>query len=143
MNLAAPRPGCVYIVGAGPGDPGLLTLKGAHLLAQADVVFHDHLLDPRLLDLCRTDCERVYAGHRGSGGSGRQQEELNQQLVVRARQGQRVVRLKGGDPYVFGRGGEEGLALRRAGVPFEVVAGVSAAASVPGCAGIPLTHRDV
>lgn len=141
---SAPRAvaGCVYLVGAGPGDPGLLTRKGARLLEEADVVFYDDLLDPRLLDLTRPGCERVYAGHRG-GRPGRRQEELNDRLVAAARAGQRVVRLKGGDPYLFGRGGEEALALRAAGVPFEVVSGVSAASGVLAYAGIPLTHRNL
>ncbi|MEE3337750.1 MAG: uroporphyrinogen-III C-methyltransferase [Candidatus Latescibacterota bacterium] len=137
--------GCVYIVGAGPGDPGLLTTKGARFLSEADVVFYDDLLDPRLLELAPGTCERVYAGHRGGrpADSTRRQDELNQQLVEAARAGRRVVRLKGGDPYVFGRGGEEAIALRDAGIPFEVVPGVSAAIAVPAYAGIPLTHRGL
>lgn len=137
------QPGTVYIVGAGPGDVGLFTLKGAHYLGQADVVFHDDLLDRHLLDLCGPTCERVNAGHRGSGDRNRVQEDLNRQLVERARRGQRVVRLKGGDPYIFGRGGEEALALHEAKIPFEVVSGVSAAQGVTACAGIPLTHRNL
>jgi uroporphyrinogen III methyltransferase / synthase len=138
-------PGCVYIIGAGPGDPGLLTCKGARFLSEADVVFYDDLLDPRLLDLAPAACERVYAGHRGGRppDTTRRQDELNQQLVEAAQTGRRVVRLKGGDPYVFGRGGEEAKALREAGVVFEVVPGVSAALAVPSYAGIPLTHRGV
>ncbi len=134
--------GRVYIVGAGPGDPGLLTLKGARLLEEADVVFYDDLIDRRLLEHTRPECERVHAGHRGGGGS-RRQEALNQRLVAEARAGRRVVRLKGGDPYIFGRGGEEALALAEAGVPFEVVSGVSAASGAPAYAGIPLTHRNL
>ena len=134
--------GRVYIVGAGPGDPGLLTLKGARLLEEADVVFYDDLIDRRLLEHTRPECERVHAGHRGGGGS-RRQEALNQRLVAEARAGRRVVRLKGGDPYIFGRGGEEALALAEAGVPFEVVCGVSAASGAPTYAGIPLTHRGL
>ncbi len=134
--------GRVYIVGAGPGDPGLLTLKGARLLAEADVVFYDDLIDRRLLEHTRPGCERVHAGHRG-GASARRQEELSRRLVAEARAGRRVVRLKGGDPYIFGRGGEEALALAEAGVPFEVVCGVSAASGAPAYAGIPLTHRGL
>jgi len=138
--------GHVYIVGAGPGDPGLITVKGARLLAAADVVLYDDLLDTRLLELTRTDCEKVYAGHRG----GRQpeeprsrQDEVNERLISEARAGRSVVRLKGGVPYVFGRGGEEAIALHNAGIPFEVVSGVSAASGVLAYAGIPLTHRNV
>ncbi|MBT7454031.1 MAG: uroporphyrinogen-III C-methyltransferase [Gemmatimonadetes bacterium] len=137
--------GCVYIIGAGPGDPGLLTVKGWRFLSEADIVFYDDLLDPRVLELAPPACERVYAGHRGGRPteSTRRQDDLNQQLIDAARAGHRVVRLKGGDPYVFGRGGEEAIALRDAGIPFEVVSGVSAAMAVPAYAGIPLTHRGV
>ena len=142
MNFAPAAPGTVYIVGGGPGDPGLLTLKGAHLVSEADVILFDDLLDRRLLGLAREDCERVYVGHRGGGGA-RKQEEVNGLLVRFAREGRRVVRLKGGDPYIFGRGGEEAVALAGAGVPFEVVSGVTAASGVPAYAGIPLTHRNV
>ena len=143
---AAATVGRVYIVGAGPGDPGLITVKGARLLAEADVVFYDDLLDTRLLELTRPECERVYAGHRGGRAPDEprsRQDELNERLVTEARAGRRVVRLKGGDPYIFGRGGEEAIALRQAGIPFEVVSGVSAASGVLAYAGIPLTHRDV
>ena len=138
--------GHVYIVGAGRGDPGLITVKGARLLAAADVVLYDDLLDTRLLELTRPDCEKVYAGHRGGRqpeGSRSRQDELNERLITEARAGRRVVRLKGGDPYVFGRGGEEAIALHNAGIPFEVVSGVSAASGVLAYAGIPLTHRNV
>lgn len=145
MTAPPTPPACVHIVGAGPGDPGLITIKGARLLSEADLVLYDDLLDPRLLDLTRPDCERVYAGHRGGrdGGAPTRQAELNERLVAEARAGRRVVRLKGGDPYIFGRGGEEAIALREAGVPFEVVSGVSAASGVLAYAGIPLTHRHV
>ena len=142
MNFAPAAPGTVYIVGGGPGDPGLLTLKGAHLVSEADVILFDDLLDRRLLGLAREDCEQVYVGHRGGGGA-RKQEEVNGLLIQLAREGRRVVRLKGGDPYIFGRGGEEAVALAGAGVPFEVVSGVTAASGVPAYAGIPLTHRNV
>jgi uroporphyrinogen III methyltransferase/synthase len=138
--------GLVSIVGAGPGDPGLLTLKGARLLAEADVVLYDDLLDTRLLEMTRPDCERIYAGHRGGRrpeGPRTRQDELNERLVSEARAGRRVVRLKGGDPYIFGRGGEEAMALQQAGINFEVVCGVSAASGALAYAGIPLTHRNV
>ena len=138
--------GRVYIVGAGPGDPGLITVKGARLLAAADIVFYDDLLDTRLLELTRPDCEHVYAGHRGGRqpeGSRSRQDGLNDRLVAEAHAGRLVVRLKGGDPYIFGRGGEEAIALREADIPFEVVSGVSAASGVLAYAGIPLTHRNV
>lgn len=135
--------GQVYIVGAGPGDPGLLTVKGARLLEAADVVLHDDLLDPRILDRVRDDCQLVYAGHRGGRDGAGRQVEINQRLIDEARAGRLVVRLKGGDPYVYGRGGEEALALKEAAIPFEVVSGVSAAHGVLAYAGIPLTHRNL
>ncbi len=134
--------GTVYIVGAGPGDPGLLTCKGAEVLRRADVVFYDELLDRRLLDLTGPHCEHVYVGKRG-GRTSVSQEEINTQLSERAQNGQVVVRLKGGDPFVFGRGGEEALHLRQAGVDFEIVPGISAAAGATAYAGIPLTHRGL
>jgi uroporphyrinogen III methyltransferase/synthase len=134
----------VYLVGAGPGDPGLITRRGAELLRRADVVVYDGLVGGGVLELLRPDCERVYAGKKHSGsGVPLAQEEINELLVERARAGRCVVRLKGGDPFVFGRGAEEGRALARAGVAFEVVPGVSAAAAVPAYAGIPLTARGV
>jgi uroporphyrinogen III methyltransferase/synthase len=142
MNSPPSAPGRVYIVGAGPGDPGLLTIKGAGYLRSADVVFYDDLLDTRLLDLTNAACDRVYVGHRGGTGS-RTQEDVNELLITHAREGKRVVRLKGGDPYVFGRGSEEALALKAAGIPFEVVSGISAALAVPAYTGIPLTHRHM
>ncbi|MDA0336298.1 MAG: uroporphyrinogen-III C-methyltransferase, partial [bacterium] len=138
--------GHVFIVGAGPGDPGLITVKGARLLAAADVVLYDDLLDTRLLEHTRPDCVRVYAGHRGGrrpDGDRSRQDEVNQRLIAEARAGRCVVRLKGGDPYIFGRGGEEAIALHEAGVPFEVVSGVSAASAALAYAGIPLTHRNI
>ena len=133
-------PGTVYIVGAGPGDPGLLTLKGLRYLREADVVLYDDLLDSRLLDLVPSTCEQIAVGKRG-GRKSPSQDAIHALLVDRARQGHVVVRLKGGDPFIFGRGGEEALHLRRAGIPFEIVSGVSAASGVLAYAGIPLTHR--
>jgi len=133
-------PGIVYIVGAGPGDPGLMTLKGAQILHEADIVFHDELLDHRLLDLVSPACKLVYVGKRGGRDSNTQQS-INKLMVERAREGLTIVRLKGGDPLIFGRGGEEALHLKQAGVNFEIVPGISAASGVTAYAGIPLTHR--
>jgi uroporphyrin-III C-methyltransferase len=133
--------GIVYLVGAGPGDPELLTLKGRRCLEIADVVVYDALVDKRLLDWVRPGAEAIYAGKR-EGRHSRPQEEINAVMIVHARAGRVVTRLKGGDPFVFGRGGEEAVALAEAGVPFEIVPGVSAANAVPAYAGIPLTHRD-
>jgi uroporphyrinogen III methyltransferase / synthase len=131
----------VALVGAGPGDPGLLTRRGAELLATADVVIHDRLIGAELLDLAPVGAERIDVG-KGPGQSGRQ-ADINELLVAHGRTGRRVVRLKGGDPFVFGRGGEEAEALRRAGVEVEVVPGVSSAFAAPAAAGIPVTHRTV
>ncbi|MFL5767196.1 MAG: uroporphyrinogen-III C-methyltransferase [Actinomycetota bacterium] len=134
--------GIVYLVGAGPGDPRLMTLRGAEVLRQSDVVVYDRLAAPALLDLAPGRAERIYAG-KEPGKPTLEQEEINALLVSHARGGSVVVRLKGGDPFVFGRGGEEALACSEAGVPFEVVPGVSSATAVPAYAGIPLTHRGV
>jgi len=139
---APPRPGVVYLVGAGPGDPGLLTLRGAELLRRAEVVVHDRLAPAELLGLAPEGAEVVDVGKR-PGDASRSQEAVNKLLVERALQGRLVVRLKGGDPFVFGRGGEEALACAEAGVPFEVVPGVSAAIAAPAYAGVPVTHRDL
>ena len=140
----SPIDGCgkVFIVGAGPGDPDLLTLKGKRCLEAADVVVYDALVDKRLLRLCRRNATLIYVGKR-DGRHSRPQEEINAILISEARAGRIVTRLKGGDPLIFGRGGEEALALAEARIPFEVVPGVSAGIAVPAYAGIPLTHRDV
>ncbi len=134
------RPGTVYLVGAGPGDPELITRKGLRLLRAADVVVYDRLIAPELLDEARPDAELIFVG-KGPGCHTMPQEGINGLLVAHGRRGRAVVRLKGGDPFVFGRGGEEALALAAAGVPFEVVPGVSSAVAVPAYAGIPVTHR--
>jgi uroporphyrinogen III methyltransferase/synthase len=129
----------VALVGAGPGDPGLMTVRGLELLRRADVVVYDRLVDRRLLDEAPR-ARRVFAG-KATDHHTLPQERINALLILHARRGRRVVRLKGGDPFVFGRGAEEALALTDARVPFEVVPGVSAAVAVPAYAGIPLTHR--
>src|SRR5881227_403951 len=134
--------GCVYLVGAGPGDPGLLTLRGRRCLAAADVVVHDDLVSRRLLEHARPDAEIVAVGGAHGDPARLGQDAIEALLVARARAGKTVVRLKNGDPFLFGRGAEEAEALRRAAVPFEVVPGVSAALAVPAYAGIPATHRD-
>lgn len=132
--------GKVYLVGAGPGDPGLLTVRGREVLAHAEVLVYDRLVAPELVALAPPEAERIYAG-KAPGQHTLSQAEINALLVARARAGRRVVRLKGGDPFVFGRGGEEAEALAAAGVPFEIVPGVTSAVAVPAYAGIPLTHR--
>ncbi|HYO09586.1 MAG TPA: uroporphyrinogen-III C-methyltransferase [Tepidisphaeraceae bacterium] len=134
------RAGIVYLVGAGPGDPGLLTVRGQRLLERADVVVYDALSDPRLLAHCPR-ARQIYVGKRAAAHSFAQ-EQINALLVEHGLAGKRVVRLKGGDPFVFGRGGEEAEALRAAGVAFEAVPGVTAAIAAPAYAGIPVTHRD-
>jgi uroporphyrinogen III methyltransferase/synthase len=132
--------GKVYLVGAGPGDPGLMTVKGLKLLARADVIVYDQLASPELLQQARPGAEIVYVGKK-AGAHTLPQGSINEVLVDKARAGLTVVRLKGGDPFVFGRGGEEAEALAAAGVPFEVVPGVTSAVAVPAYAGIPVTHR--
>ena len=131
----------VYLVGAGPGEPGLLTVRAAEVLARADVVVHDRLAEPSLLDLAPPDAERIDVGK--SPGQSVDQEALNRLLIERGRRGQTVVRLKGGDPFVFGRGGEEALALAAAGVEWEVVPGITSAIAVPAYGGVPVTHRGL
>ncbi len=134
--------GIVYLVGAGPGDPKLITVRGAEALGLADAVVYDRLAAPALLELAPGSAERVYAG-KEPGRAAMRQDEISALLVERARRGETVVRLKGGDPFVFGRGGEEALACARGGVAFEVVPGVSSALAAPAAAGIPVTHREL
>jgi uroporphyrinogen III methyltransferase / synthase len=149
------RQGIVYLVGAGPGDPGLMTARSLELIASAETIFHDRLIPPGALDGARADAELIYVGKtpgdapvqrgpdgRRSTGTSAPQDEIHQRLIEAARAGKSVVRLKGGDPFVFGRGGEEGEALRAAGIEFEVVPGVTAGVAASAYAGIPVTHRD-
>ena len=135
-------PGTVFLVGAGPGDPGLLTARALELIASADVILYDRLIPSSALDGARADAELLFVGKEG-GGPSVPQEETEALMVARARGGRSVLRLKGGDPFVFGRGGEEALTLRAAGIPFEVVPGVTAGVAASAYAGIPVTHRGV
>ncbi|HEY3695332.1 uroporphyrinogen-III C-methyltransferase, partial [Phenylobacterium sp.] len=138
----ARAPGTVWLVGAGPGDPDLLTIKALRALQAADVVVHDGLVTDQILDLARPGARLISVAKRKSRHS-YAQDEIDRMLVAFAREGLTVVRLKGGDPFVFGRGGEEALALSAAGVPFEVVPGITSAIAAPAYAGIPVTHRNV
>jgi uroporphyrinogen III methyltransferase/synthase len=134
-------PGKVWLVGAGPGDPGLLTLKAARALASCEVLVYDYLAAPAIVGLAPPDCERIYVGKK-AGAHTLSQDEITALVVRLGREGKKVVRLKGGDPFVFGRGGEEARALAEAGVAFEIVPGISSAIAAPAYAGIPVTHRD-
>ncbi len=136
------RPGSVWLVGAGPGDPGLLTLLALHALNTADVVVHDNLVSDDVLGLANPGAERVFAGKRG-GKPSSNQSDITQRLIALARGGHRVLRLKGGDPFIFGRGGDEALGLRRAGIPFRIVPGITSGIAALSYAGIPATLRDV
>jgi uroporphyrin-III C-methyltransferase len=136
------EPGTVWLVGAGPGDPGMLTLAAAHALSQADVIVYDALVDEAVLDLAPEHAERIYAGKRG-GKPSPKQRDISLKLVELARKGKRVLRLKGGDPFVFGRGGEEALTLVEHGIAFRVAPGISAGLGGLAHAGIPLTHRGI
>ena len=135
------RGGVVYLVGAGPGDPGLMTARSLELIGSADAIYYDRLIPPGALDGAREDAELVYVG-KAPGKPSVPQEEIGERLIEAARAGKSVVRLKGGDPFVFGRGGEEGEALREAGVEFELVPGITAGVAASAYAGIPVTHRD-
>lgn len=134
------KTGKVYLVGAGPGDVGLITLRGVEVLRQADVIYYDYLANPQLLSFAPLGCKKNYVGKRGSTFTA--QDTIEKKLIEQAKKGKIVVRLKGGDPFIFGRGGEEALALAQAQIPFEVVPGVSSGMAVPAYAGIPLTHRN-
>jgi uroporphyrin-III C-methyltransferase len=142
LNLPELKPGSVWLVGAGPGDPGLLSVLALHALQEADTIVYDALVDPRILALARGSAVLEDAGKRGGRPSARQ-PDISARLIALARGGKRVLRLKGGDPCVFGRGGEEALALAEAGIPFRIVPGITAAIGGLAYAGIPLTHRGV
>ncbi|MEN6318686.1 MAG: uroporphyrinogen-III C-methyltransferase [Syntrophaceae bacterium] len=134
------KQGKVYIIGAGPGDPGLITVKGLRCLKEADVIIYDHLVNEEIIRQAKASSRLIYAGKKG-GAHTLPQEEINRLLVEEAQEGNVVARVKGGDPFIFGRGGEEAETLARAGIPFEIIPGVSSAVAVPAYAGIPLTHR--
>lgn len=132
----------VYLIGAGPGDPGLLTIKGKKILQQADVIMYDFLVNEILLNYAKSDAEIIYVGKKGNSSYTSPQDEITQLLINKAKEGKIVARLKGGDPYIFGRGAEEAEALVLAGIPFEEIPGITSTIAAPAYAGIPLTHRD-
>ena len=140
MTKSTKQNGTVCLVGAGPGDLGLVTLRAKECIENADVIVYDHLANPETLRWARDDAEIIYAG-KEPGGSQLSQQEINALLIEKAREGKQVVRLKGGDPFVFGRGAEEAKAIADVGVPFEVVPGITSAIAGPAYAGIPMTHR--
>ena len=131
----------VYLVGAGPGDPRLITVKGLECIKKADVVIYDYLVNTDLLSAAKQDAEFIYVGKQGSAHT-MEQEDINKLIAKKALEGKIVTRLKGGDPYIFGRGGEEAIVLHENNIPFEVVPGITAAIASPNYAGIPVTHRD-
>ncbi|MEN8753771.1 MAG: uroporphyrinogen-III C-methyltransferase, partial [Desulfobacterales bacterium] len=137
-----PSKGMVYLVGAGPGDPGLITVRGLEIIRSADVIIYDYLAAPTLLRHVRENAELIYVGKKG-GDHTLSQDGINALIVAKAKAGGTVARLKGGDPFIFGRGGEEAEVLIDAGIPFEIVPGVTSAIAAPAYAGIPLTHRKV
>src|SRR5881227_3332273 len=139
MPKSTKQNGTVYLVGAGPGDLGLVTLRAKECIENADVIVYDHLANPEMLRWARDDAEIIYAGKKP--GESRTQQEINTLLIEKARKGKQVVRLKGGDPFIFGRGAEEAQAIADAGIPFEIVPGITSAIAGPAYAGIPMTHR--
>ncbi len=139
--MSMSKNGTVYLVGAGPGDLGLVTLRAKECIENADVIVYDHLANPETLSWARDDAEIVYAG-KEAGGSQLSQQDINAVLIGKAREGKQIVRLKGGDPFVFGRGAEEAQAIADAGIPFEIVPGITSAIAGPAYAGIPMTHRE-
>lgn len=136
------KQGFVYLIGAGPGDPGLLTIKGKECLEKADVLVYDYLVNPSLLQLAKKEAEKIYVGKKNNPKRV-SQEEINKILIEKAREGKIIARVKGGDPFIFGRGGEEAEELSRHGIPFEIIPGVSSISAVPAYAGIPITHRNL
>src|SRR5436853_3899208 len=141
VSKSRSQEGKCFLVGAGPGDLGLVTLRAKELLERADVIVYDALVNPEMLDWAPVDAEIIFAGKR-AGEKTFSQDEINALLIEKSRLGKNVVRLKGGDPFIFGRGGEEAEALAAAGIDFEIVPGITSAIAVPAFAGIPLTHRD-